>query len=96
MRSSPQEGNPSDPWSLSPLTGITDSQGRDLGLELMTGAIDPDYGEPFLSNMTVQSLRDLGYTVVPEPSSWSLLLAAFLLRFPRRTVLPACPSKKTG
>jgi len=81
MRSSSQEGNPSDPWSLSPLTGITDSQGRDLGLELMTGAIDPDYGEPFLSNMTVQSLRDLGYTVVPEPSGLSLLLAAFLLAF---------------
>jgi len=84
MRSSSQEGNPNDPWSLSPLTGITDSQGRDLGLELMTGAIDPDYGEPFLSNMTVQSLRDLGYTVVPEPSSLSLLLAAFLLGFSRR------------
>ncbi len=85
MRSSSQEGNPSDPWSLSPLTGITDSQGRDLGLELMTGAIDPDYGEPFLSNMTIQSLRDLGFTVVPEPSSLSLLLAAFLLRFPKAT-----------
>ena len=79
MRSSSQEGDPSDPWSLSPLTGITDSQGRDLGLELMTGAIDPDHGEPFLSNMTIQSLRDLGYTVVPEPSSFCLLLTAFLL-----------------
>ena len=79
MRSSSQEGNPNDPWSLSPLTGITDSQGRDLGLELMTGAIDPDHGEPFLSNMTIQSLRDLGYTVVPEPSSFCLLLIAFLL-----------------
>ncbi len=84
MRSSSQEGNPSDPWSLSPLTGITDSLGRDLGLELMTGAIDPDHGEPFLSNMTIQSLRDLGYTVVPEPSSLSLLLAAILLSFRRR------------
>ncbi len=81
MRSSSQEGNPNDPWSLSPLTGITDSQGRDLGLELMTGAIDPDHGEPFLSNMTIQSLRDLGYTVVPEPSSFCLLLTAFLLNY---------------
>ncbi len=88
MRSSSQEGNPSDPWSLSPLTGITDSQGRDLGLELMTGAIDPDFGEPFLSNTTVQSLRDLGFTVVPEPSSLSMLLAAFLLAFHRRTKFP--------
>jgi len=93
IRSSPQEGNPSDPWSLSPLTGITDSQGRDLGLELLTGAIDPDFGEPFLSNTTVQSLRDLGYTVVPEPSSLSLLLAAFLLAFYRRTGFSVCLSK---
>jgi hypothetical protein len=30
---------------------------------LMTGAIDPDYGEPFLSRFTVESMRDLGYTV---------------------------------
>jgi len=69
MRSSSQEGNPADPWSLSPLTGIKDQLGRDLGLELMTGAIDPDYGEPFLSRTTVHSMRDLGYTVVPEPST---------------------------
>ncbi|MCP4191968.1 MAG: hypothetical protein GY768_15255 [Planctomycetaceae bacterium] len=65
LRSS-AEGNPDDPWSLSPLTGILDSRGRDFGQELMSGAIDPDYGEPFLSNTTVQSLRDLGYTVIPH------------------------------
>ena len=29
----------------------------------MTGAIDPDYGEPFLSRFTVESMRDMGYTV---------------------------------
>ena len=63
MRSSPQEGNPSDPWSLSPLVGVVDQYGRDRGLELMTGAIDPDYGEPFIARFTVQSMRDLGYTV---------------------------------
>ena len=76
MRSSTQEGNPSDPWSLDPRIGITDAYGRDAALELMTGAIDPDYGEPFLSNTTVQSLRDLGFTVVPmipEPASATLL-----------------------
>jgi hypothetical protein len=83
-----QEGGPGDPWMKSPLLGITDHAGRDLGLELMTAAIDPDYGEPFLSNTTVQSLRDLGYTVVPvpEPSVWLLLaMAAFFgLVFRRR------------
>jgi hypothetical protein len=63
MRSSPQEGNPNDPFSLSPLVGVVDQYGRDRGLELMTGAIDPDYGEPFISRFTVQSMRDMGYTV---------------------------------
>jgi hypothetical protein len=63
MRSSPQEGNPSDPWSLDPRVGVVDQYGRDRALELMTGAIDPDYGEPFLSRFTVQSMRDMGYTV---------------------------------
>jgi hypothetical protein len=76
MRSSSQEGKPSDPWSLSPLTGITDVQGRDLAMELLTGALDPDYGEPYLSRMTVESLRDLGFTVVPEPSALALILMA--------------------
>ncbi len=72
MRSSPEEGNPSDPYSLSPLTGITDSHGRDLGMELLTGALDADYGKPFLSRTTIQSLRDLGFTVIPEPGTLAM------------------------
>ena len=70
FRSSPQEGNPDDPLSLSPLIGIVDHRGRDLAQDLMSPAIDPDFGEPFLSNMTVQSLRDIGYSVIdafPQP-----------------------------
>jgi hypothetical protein len=63
MRSSPQEGNPSDPWSLDPRVFVKDQYGRDRGLELMTGAIDPDWGEPYLSRFTVESMRDMGYTV---------------------------------
>ncbi len=63
MRSSPQEGNPLDPWSLDPRVGVVDRYGRDRGLELMTGAIDPDYREPFVARFTIQSMRDLGYTV---------------------------------
>jgi hypothetical protein len=76
MRSSTQEGDPSDPWSLDPSVGITDSLGRDLALELMTGALDPDYGQPFLSLTTIQSLRDLGFAVVPEPGTITLLAIA--------------------
>jgi hypothetical protein len=63
MRSSPQEGNPLAPFCLDPRVGVVDELGRDRGLELQTGAIDPDYGEPFLSRLTVESMRDLGYTV---------------------------------
>ena len=88
MRSSTQEGNPSDPWNESPLTGITDAQGRDFALELMTGALDPDYGQPFLSNTTIQSLRDLGFTVVPEPSGLSLLIIAIAFSFNSRRRKP--------
>jgi len=84
MRSSSQEGNPSNPWILDPRVGITDQSGRDLGLELMTGAIDPDFGEPFLSRMTIQSLRDLGFTVVPEPSTSMLTLMLIGAMFTRR------------
>jgi hypothetical protein len=60
---SADHGNPVNPWALSPLVGVTDQYGRDRGLELMTGAIDPDFKEPFISRFTVQSLRDLGYAV---------------------------------
>lgn len=63
MRSSSQEGNPSDPWSLDPRVGVTDQYGRDRGLEFMTGAIDPDFLEPFVSRFTVEAMRDMGYTV---------------------------------
>jgi hypothetical protein len=63
MRSSPQEGNPADPWSLDPRVGVVDSMGRDRAFELMTGAIDPDWLEPFVSRFGVESMRDLGYTV---------------------------------
>ncbi len=54
----------------------------------MTGALDPDYGEPFLSRTTVQSLRDIGFAVVPEPAtltlSLGLVVSALLLVRPRR------------
>lgn len=90
IRSSTQEGNPDDPFSISPLLGIVDVYGRDLGLELMSGALDPDFGEPFLSNTTIQSMRDLGYTVIPEPSALLLLTSTALFSLSRRRA----PSQK--
>ena len=65
MRSSSQEGTPppADPFLLDPRVGVTDQYGRDRALELMTGAIDPDYLEPFVSRFGVESMRDLGYAV---------------------------------
>ena len=71
------ENNTGDPFDLSPLTGIVDSQGRDLAGELLTAALDPDIGEPFLSRFTVESLRDIGFEVrsIPEPSTTLLWIA---------------------
>lgn len=63
MRSSSQEGDPNNPWVLDPRVGVVDQYGRDRGLELMTGAIDPDFFEPWVSRFTIQSMRDLGYSV---------------------------------
>lgn len=84
MRSSIQEGNPSDPWSLDPRVFITNAAGRDFASELMTGALDPDYGEPFLSMTTIQSLRDIGFAVVPEPGTLALCITAAGVLFSRR------------
>ena len=55
------------------LTGIRDTAGRDMRDELMTGWLNPN---PFISNMTVQSFVDIGFTgvtAVPEPGSLALL-----------------------
>lgn len=64
FRSAPEEGNPADPLSLSPLIGIVDHRGRDLAQDIMSPAMDPDFGAPFVSNTTIQAFRDLGYDVV--------------------------------
>ncbi|MCC6508346.1 MAG: PEP-CTERM sorting domain-containing protein [Pirellulaceae bacterium] len=58
-------------------TGIVDGLGRDLRDELMTGWLNPN---TFISNMTVASFRDIGFTsisVVPEPSSLALACLGF-------------------
>lgn len=73
------EAGSGDPFELDPRLGIVDAQGRDFALELMTAAIDPDWGEPFLSRTSVQSLRDFGYTVVPTPTGHTLAAIAAAL-----------------
>lgn len=45
-------------------TGIVDTQGRDMKYELMTGWLNTP---TFVSNTTIQSFRDLGYTVATVP-----------------------------
>lgn len=58
-------------------TGIKDARGRDMKNELMTGWLN---SPAFLSNTTIQSFRDLGYTVaqVPLPTAtWLFMTALF-------------------
>lgn len=65
-------------------TGITDSMGRDMTDELMTGWLS---SQTFISQMTVESFADIGFTVsaVPEPGSLAVLgLVSFGLVYRRR------------
>ena len=61
----------------SGLTGITDSLGRDMRDELMTGWLNPN---SFISELTLASFRDIGFTTasataVPEPGTGGMLIA---------------------
>ncbi len=57
-------------------TGIVDTQGRDKSRELMTGWLN---SPAYISNTTVMSFRDIGFTTVnlgaaaPEPGTFGLL-----------------------
>ncbi|WP_145026173.1 PEP-CTERM sorting domain-containing protein [Caulifigura coniformis] len=58
-------------------TGIEDSLGRDMRDELMTGWLNPN---SFISDMTVASFIDIGFTgveAVPEPGTLALSSLAF-------------------
>lgn len=52
-------------------TGIVDPLGRDLRFDVMTGWLNTPI---FISHTTTQSLRDIGYTVIPEPNMFSFVL----------------------
>jgi len=56
-------------------TGITDSMGRDMRNELMTGWLNTP---THLADFTVQSLADIGFEVVPEPGTAGMALLAML------------------
>lgn len=63
------------------LTGITNASGQDFGDDIMTAWLGPNTADTFISQTTIQSLEDLGYSVaatskVPEPSSLLLLFSA--------------------
>lgn len=64
-------------------TGITEAEApnRDMNQMLMTGWLDND---PFLSQTTIASFKDIGYTVVPEPGTFALLGFGGLLMIRRR------------
>lgn len=68
-------------------TGFTDSQGRDMMYELMTGWLNTPVANLFVSNTTIQSFRDLGYSVsnldisaeaVPLPANFWMFASALL------------------
>ncbi len=57
-------------------TGIVSNiTGQDFRDELMTGWLNSPL---FISSLTTESMRDLGYTVVPEPTSGLLVLLGCL------------------
>jgi len=57
----------------SGLTGITDSLGRDMRDELMTGWLN-NPANIFVSRTTLASFTDIGFVAVPEPAGAVLLL----------------------
>jgi hypothetical protein len=79
-------GTPNHHWNEvdygSGLTGITDSHGRDMRDELMTGWLNPSY---FVSKTTLQQFVDIGYDVavvpvpVPVAAVWLFLSGLGLL-----------------
>ena len=63
-------------------TGIVSRfTGKDFRQELMTGWLD---GGSFISTLTVESMKDLGYVVIPEPATLFTGGLSLMLLFLRR------------
>lgn len=60
------------------LTGITDAAGNDMAFELMTGWLN---SPTFLSQTTLGQFYDLGYTVIPEPSTITMMASFTAIAF---------------
>lgn len=69
-----------EPDGGSAFTGLVDRQGRDLTYELMTGWLNYRLFPPFISQTTIHSFRDIGFTVnaaaLPEPSTGAVAVLA--------------------
>lgn len=64
---------------------------KDLTYEIMTGGLNYRQYDPFISNTTIQSFADIGYTVVPEPNSVATsVICLTLLAFWWRSRLATC------
>lgn len=77
-------GSDSDPGDseAGPLAVSGPGLGKSLDDELMTGFMS---GDAWLSNTTIASLQDIGYSVIPEPSGVILSgIAGIILTFRRR------------
>lgn len=65
-------------------TGITDALGRDFGNEIMTGWTGPTPANRYISQTTLRSFEDLGFTIVPESRIVLLLVMSTGLTLQRR------------
>lgn len=68
-----QTGFDSDPGdgSAAPIVTSGENAGESLDDELMTGVLS---GSAYLSETTLKSLEDIGFTVIPEPAAYAVLI----------------------
>lgn len=67
------------------LTGITNANGDDMAYELMTGWLNTP---TFLSQTTLGQFSDMGYSVIPEPATFVILVMGSVGFFGVRRFFP--------